>query len=97
MFDVTWDNEERIVSILSGISYSDEDGVLAAIGEEARQFIPTTARFFIDYVEYALDVYSIEGYNYFKLRDLGRLIGFDVDWVEDTRTVIIENNMMSVR
>ena len=34
-------------------------------------------------------VYNINGYNYFKLRDLGALIGFGVDWDEQTQTVIL--------
>lgn len=33
--------------------------------------------------------YNINDNNYFKLRDVGRLAGFGVDWNEDTRTVEI--------
>ena len=34
-------------------------------------------------------VYNINDNNYFKLRDVGKLAGFGVDWNEDTRTVEI--------
>ena len=33
--------------------------------------------------------YNINDNNYFKLRDVGKLVGFGVDWNEDTRTVEI--------
>ena len=33
--------------------------------------------------------YNINDNNYFKLRDVGKLAGFGVDWNEDTRTVEI--------
>ena len=33
--------------------------------------------------------YNIDGYNYFKLRDLGELLGFEVDYIEETRTMTI--------
>ena len=33
--------------------------------------------------------YNINDNNYFKLRDVGKLAGFGVDWTEDTRTVEI--------
>ena len=88
-FDVAWNGEKKFVSISSGMIYADTGDPLPAINGAPRQHIPATARFFIDSVEYAPDVYSIEGNNYFKLRDLAALIGFEVDWDEPTRTIII--------
>ena len=37
-----------------------------------------------------LDAYNIKGNNYFKLRDLGDLLDFNVDWDEGTKQVIID-------
>ena len=36
--------------------------------------------------------YNINDNNYFKLRDVGKLAGFGVDWNEDTRTVEISSS-----
>ena len=38
------------------------------------------------------DAYHIEGNNYFRLRDIADLMGFKVDWIESTLTVIITAN-----
>lgn len=36
--------------------------------------------------------YNIKDNNYFKLRDVGQLVGFGVDWDESTRTVVITSD-----
>lgn len=36
--------------------------------------------------------YNIKDNNYFKLRDIGQLVGFGVDWDEATRTVVITSD-----
>lgn len=36
--------------------------------------------------------YNIKDNNYFKLRDVGPLVGFGVDWDESTRTVVITSD-----
>ena len=33
--------------------------------------------------------YNVDGYNYFKLRDLVFALGFSVDWNADTMTMIL--------
>ena len=33
--------------------------------------------------------YNVDGYNYFKLRDLGDALGFGVDWNAGTMTMIL--------
>lgn len=38
-----------------------------------------------------LTAYTIEGNNYFKLRDLGSALGFNVSWSKD-KGVIIDSN-----
>ena len=39
--------------------------------------------------------YNINDNNYFKLRDVGKLAGFGVDWNEDTRTVEISTTRIA--
>lgn len=36
--------------------------------------------------------YNIKDNNYFRLRDIGQLVGFGVDWDETTRTVVITSD-----
>ena len=36
-----------------------------------------------------VSVYFIDGYNYFQLRDLGKVLGFDVEWSAEEQSMII--------
>ena len=37
-----------------------------------------------------IEAYTINGHNYFKLRDIGKAVGFNVYWIAEDRTVRIE-------
>ena len=53
---------------------------------------PSTHRVFVDGEEVGLEAYLIEGHNYFKLRDIGEQVGFNVYWDGDGKTVQIETD-----
>ena len=36
-----------------------------------------------------IEAYTINGHNYFKLRDIGKAVGFNVYWIAEDRTVQI--------
>ena len=61
----------------------------AAAGSAAGTCTPTASAIRYNGQPVELDAYEIAGSNYFKLRDLGALIGFGVDWDEQTQTVIL--------
>lgn len=54
---------------------------------------PSSHRVLVDGKEVHIEGYGIEGHNYFKLRDIGAQLGFNVYWDEDTQTVQIESGM----
>ena len=91
-FDVAWSSSDRAVYINTNTPYFSSETLRPDIIDEVRQYVPAMSRFFLDGVEYALDVYIIEGSNYFRLRDFERLIGFHVSWIGETRTVIINTH-----
>lgn len=39
-----------------------------------------------------IEAYTINGHNYFKLRDIGKVVGFNVYWKSEDGTVQIETN-----
>ena len=39
-----------------------------------------------------IEAYTINGHNYFKLRDIGKAVGFNVYWIAEDRTVRIETS-----
>ena len=53
---------------------------------------PGTQRFFVDGKETQFEAYLIDGHNYLQLRDIGQVVGFNVWWDEQTRTVQIDSS-----
>ena len=91
-FNINWNHELKIVSLYIGLGYSEEDQNLIKLDSGSRRGIPTPSQIMVGEAEHELDVYMIDSYNYFRLRDLGTLIGFEVDWIEETRTVILNTS-----
>ena len=52
---------------------------------------PSSHRVFVDGKEVHIEGYGIEGHNYFKLRDIGEQVVFNVYWSDETQTVQIES------
>ena len=88
-FEVKWIEEDRIIEIQSGESYSE-------VGGEMGAGIPTENRGVINRdpilyngEEIELLAYNIGGNNYFKLRDVAERLDFGVTWDAESRTVEI--------
>jgi len=88
-FQVLWSSVDNSVNLTSGVPYTVQGGELTLPYEGPRPFMQTPSVLYYNGVEYEFEAYLIDNYNYFKLRDLGSLMGFDVDWEGATRTVII--------
>jgi len=50
-------------------------------------------RFIVNGEEVAMQAYKIDGYNYFKLRDLGDALGFGVAWDGQQGVVVIDTSV----
>ena len=88
-FSVGYDETSSTVSITRGGSYSRVGGEYLGTGLRVRACTPTTTPVLVDGQPVQLSVYQIFGSNYFKLRDLGSLLDFGVDWDESTQTIIL--------
>ena len=91
-FGVGWDAATNTVTITKGGEY-DWMGKEMLLGADASATAQRSAQtILIDGEEVTdLDVYNIGGSNYFKLRDLGGALGFDVDYDADTDTAIVKS------
>ena len=76
-----------LAGVLIGAAVS---GPAAYAAEEWYKAYKSGRNFYIDGTQVEMDAYTVEGNNYVKLRDIGRLTGFNVWWDEETRTVQIE-------
>ncbi|MGI5978730.1 MAG: stalk domain-containing protein [Oscillospiraceae bacterium] len=88
-FDVGWDGASNTIALKSGVAYTPVGGELA-MGDGALRFAQaTSAAVTLDGQRIAPAAYNIGGNNYFRLRDLGALLGFGVDWDASTGTVVL--------
>lgn len=92
-FDVEWNPWEHQVEIITGSDYSGEvwSGQLpdTALAE------PSTAGLLVDGQSEELDAFLIGGSTYYRLRDLGDLLGFRVYWLEENDSICLYTNLYS--
>jgi len=88
-FEVLWNADDRTIDLIGGEAYTPEGNELVLPVTGARPYRPTQSIIYFNGVPHEFEAYIIDGYNYFRLRELDSLIGFSVRWIGATRTVII--------
>jgi hypothetical protein len=97
-FDVTWHADIDTIILSPGRAYTPVGGEMAAKGAGDKTPAATTSRVVVDgtgelgyyQIEIKLAAYNIGGNNYFKLRDIGEALDFEVDWDGTLQTIIID-------
>lgn len=91
-FDVVWDDEHQCISMISGRDYTIAGGEMAPAGDaEIYKFVPSYSEVRLDGQAVQMTGYNINNNNYYRIRDVGPLIGFGVDWDNDSATVVIDS------
>lgn len=90
-FSVGYNEEKKAVEIATGEAYVSNGSELVLTGEDkSATAVVSNQTIWINGVKRSdLSVYNIGGNNYFKLRDLGGALGFDVDYDAGTRTMLV--------
>ena len=91
-FEVGWDAANSVISLTTGTPYTPIGGEMEGSTDGSVTATFSTAGKMIDGVAVVPTAYTIGGYNFFMLRDLGEVLGFVVGWDADTSTVMIESN-----
>jgi hypothetical protein len=91
-FEVTWDGAAQTIHLTSGRQYTIVGGEMEGKGTGTKTPTVTTSKVMLDGKEVSLTAYHIEGNNYFKLRDIGELFDFEVDWDGANQTIIIDTS-----
>ena len=91
-FGVVWDGAKNAITLTCGAPYVKDGSEMGAAGTSAKLAYPTDSAVYLDGASIKLTAYNIDGYNYFKLRDVGQAVGFDVDWNEAIEAIIIETS-----
>ena len=91
-FDVVCDDEHQCISMISGRDYTVAGGEMAPAGDaEIYKFVPSYSEVRLDGQAVQMTGYNINNNNYYRIRDVGPLIGFGVDWDNDSATVVIDS------
>ncbi|MGN0107216.1 MAG: stalk domain-containing protein [Hominilimicola sp.] len=88
-FDVAWDESLSAITISRGVKYTIVGGELSEENGTALNVEQSSAPVYVDGDEKSVLSYNINGNTYFKIRDIGDMVGFTVDWDGNAQAVII--------
>lgn len=89
-FDVSWDAEMSAINLISNHEYTEVGGELSVGDGSQKQAQATMSSLFKDLQEVEACAYLIEGNNYFKLRDIGELFDFGIEWDKELNSIVID-------
>lgn len=95
-FEVTWDGKNNAINLISNKVYTPAGGELVKGDGKAKAATLSTAKIFKDGKEVSLTAYTINGNNYFKLRDIAKAFDIGVTWDGTTNTVGIDTSISYV-
>lgn len=89
-FDVAWNAEAGRVEVYTQQPYSgEEEQSQSSWGSQTVTAAPASARLTIDGRTVEAEAYSINGNNYYKLRDLSEPLSFSVRWLEESQSICL--------
>jgi uncharacterized repeat protein (TIGR02543 family) len=91
-FEVKWDSKNNAINLISNTPYTPVGGELAKGDGKAKVANPTTSKIHKDGKEISLTAYTINGNNYFKLRDIAKAFNIGVTWDGKTNTITIDTS-----
>ena len=96
-FSVGWDGAANSIALVKGEAYAPTGSELKVSGtKDIKDAVESTSAILIDGQKAALKAYTIKGNNYFKLRDLGTALGFNVGWDNASQTIAITTEPSTV-
>ena len=90
-FSVDYDAARSTIVVKTGAAYTAIGGELATGTDKSASAVASAQSIEIDGKKADLSAYNIGGNNFFKLRDLGTALGFDVDYDSATATMIVKS------
>lgn len=92
-FDVKWNGDKEAIELISDEPYKEVGGELQLGDGIAKEIIANTSKVYKDGKLVELQAYTINGNNYFKLRDIGKSFNIGISWDKDTSTVIVDTSV----
>ncbi|MCQ5128801.1 leucine-rich repeat protein [Butyricicoccus faecihominis] len=91
-FEVVWDSSKNAINMTSNKAYTTVGGELKTGDGVTKECVLNSSPIYKDGVQVSLTAYTINGNNYFKLRDLGEAFNFDVSWDAGQNAVVIDTS-----
>ncbi len=92
-FEIGYDGKTNTINITTNKAYTPVGGELAVSAKPtAKTARPTTSKVFVNGKEVKFTAYNIGGNNYFKLRDVAKVIDFGVAYDGKTNTISIDTS-----
>jgi len=93
-FNVGWDADKNLIVLTSNMMYAKSPGetIDSTPATSNKTAVPSSQTIIKDGNNITLEAYNIDGYNYFKLRDIGQAFNFGVDWDAVGNNVVIDTS-----
>lgn len=91
-FEVTWDGDKNAINLISNKRYTPAGGEMSKGDGKAKSATFSTSKIFIDGKEVPLTAYTIDGNNYFKMRDVMQIFNIYVGWDAATSTATLDTS-----
>ncbi len=92
-FEVTWDNEKKTINLVSNQPYTEVGGELAKGDGTEKTAKINTSVIYKDGEVVQLAAYTINGNNYFKLRDVAQAFNIGITWDGATSTIGVDTTI----
>ncbi len=77
-FDVSWNKTENCIGLLPNVPYNPVGGEMSEGYENVKSCVPSEFPVELNGERITLSGYNINGYTYYKIRDIGEALGFEV-------------------
>ncbi|MDO4280120.1 MAG: D-alanyl-D-alanine carboxypeptidase family protein [Peptococcaceae bacterium] len=86
-FNVGYDSQSRHITLTSHAPMTESPTLVSLNGNDVA--VPNGITVLADGAPVLPAAYNINGFTYFKLRDLGQLLGFTVDWDSASKSMVV--------
>jgi len=93
-FAVGWDGASNAITLMPGVSYVSTGDEMTGKGSGTKSATRSDAAMLLSGVNMnGVEAYNIDGYNYYKLRDIGIMLDVGIGWDGAGNTITIDSGM----